>query len=287
MKKGILLCPICRAGLIPDGTSLRCPSGHSYDIARSGYVNLLPPGKKSNASTGDPEDMVTARREFLAGGHYDRYVREAAQASAAALGEKPDRVIDAACGEGHHTLILARELMPSVMLGVDASKKAADAGAKAAKRCALSAGSDEADVSFIAGNIFSLPVADSSFDLMTVLFAPVPDAEAYRVLRRGGCLTVCSAGEDHLIELRRMIYDEVRIKDCTPPEYAGFEVADRRSIRYGIGLTGDELRKLFMMTPFYHRAKAEAKERIAKAAETEMTVSVNCVIYRKIGKEES
>lgn len=272
----ILICPLCRAALTPNGASLRCASGHSYDVARSGYVNLHRPGIKSNAKSGDSADMVQARRAFLARGYYDRYVSGAAQSILRIFGGSPDTLIDAACGEGHHTMILANELHPRLTVGIDASKKAADLASRAASR--LGKGGS---IRFIAGNIFGMPIADESADLVTTLFAPVAHGEALRVLRRGGLLCVCSAGREHLIELRRAIYDSVRCKDTDPAVPEGFELASRENISYRITLDSDALSELFDMTPFCQHAAGQRRERLCSAG-GDMTVSVDLSVFRKL-----
>src|SRR4051812_22107052 len=66
-----LLCPVCRNGLGPGGsagTSLVCPTGHSFDAARQGYFNFLV--GKGTVFEADAADMVAARFEFLSAGHY-------------------------------------------------------------------------------------------------------------------------------------------------------------------------------------------------------------------------
>ena len=63
-------CPLCRQSLQLDARSWACPSGHRFDIAREGYVNLLPVHKKKSLAPGDSEAMLKARRAFLAQGHY-------------------------------------------------------------------------------------------------------------------------------------------------------------------------------------------------------------------------
>lgn len=77
-----LRCPVCGEPLAEAtaGTAraLRCPRRHSFDIARQGYVNLLA-GRAPHV--GDTAEMVTARVDFQAAGHYD--VISAALAAAA------------------------------------------------------------------------------------------------------------------------------------------------------------------------------------------------------------
>ena len=290
---GALICPVCRGELSAEAGVLRCEKGHSYDVARSGYVNLLRPGIKSNARSGDPEDMVTARRAFLSRGYYDRYVREAAALVLHfAGGESADTLVHAACGEGHHTLILAESLGAALTFGVDASKKAADLAQKnanAARREAQAkrerAESADSPVSgtvrFIAGNIFDMPLADECADAVSVLFAPIPADEARRVLRTGGLLLVCSAGREHLIELRRAVYDEVRFKDAPADVPDGFDLAARENVSYTVDLDGGALRELFAMTPFCRRVGEAARERIAASDGSPMTVSVDCAVFSK------
>lgn len=273
---GILICPLCRTELSENGTSLRCTAGHSYDIARSGYVNLHRPGIKSNAKSGDNPEMVQARRAFLARGYYDRYVSEVARSILRIHGHSPGTLIDAACGEGHHTLILAKELGADLTLGIDASKKAADIASKAALRLGK-----DGSIRFIAGNIFSMPIADESADIITTLFAPIADGEALRVLRRGGLLCVCSAGREHLIELRRAIYDTVYFKDNCVTVPDGFETASRENISYSITLGSDALTELFGMTPFCQHSGKKRLEKAVFAGESRITVSVDLTVFRK------
>ena len=308
----VFVCPVCRSVLRANGRSLRCASGHTYDMARSGYVNLLPPGRKSNARSGDPDSMVRARREFLSGGYYDRYVREAASLAAPFFGGGV--MLDAACGEGHHTLILAESLKPALAVGIDASKIAADAAAKAAKASSKAANSlsavPESDsgadflhssdslkqsawctsrtgFAFAAGNIFDMPVASASCGLVTVLFAPIPFDEARRVLDVGGVLLTVGAGAEHLIELRRLIYDEVRIKKPADTKPDGFCEVRSENISYKLELDPSSLLALFEMTPFCFRAGAAARDRIASSGGMSVTVSVDCKLYRKELSDEN
>src|SRR5262249_52968165 len=76
---GLLRCPVCACGLRATGAALRCEAGHSFDVARQGYVDLMPAGKRP---AGDTAEMVAARDAFLQGGHYES-IAEAVQDAAA------------------------------------------------------------------------------------------------------------------------------------------------------------------------------------------------------------
>ena len=68
-------CPVCGGGLGIWGRALRCAKNHSFDMAREGYVNLLPIQKRHAADPGDGKAMVAARRTFLQSGAYDPFRR--------------------------------------------------------------------------------------------------------------------------------------------------------------------------------------------------------------------
>ncbi|MGC4865092.1 putative RNA methyltransferase [Micromonospora sp. DT53] len=65
-----LRCPVCGEPLeqATDTRAVRCPRRHSFDVARQGYVNLLT-GRAPHV--GDTAEMVAARADFQAAGHYD------------------------------------------------------------------------------------------------------------------------------------------------------------------------------------------------------------------------
>ena len=63
-----LRCPVCAGPLHPGGSRLACGRGHSFDIARHGYLNLTT--GRAGAGTADSSAMVAARERFLGRGHY-------------------------------------------------------------------------------------------------------------------------------------------------------------------------------------------------------------------------
>ena len=68
-----LLCPVCGGRLAREKKVWRCENHHCFDVARSGYVNLLPPSA-SGKRHGDDKRMVAARTAFLSRGYYDHHV---------------------------------------------------------------------------------------------------------------------------------------------------------------------------------------------------------------------
>ncbi|MBP3293724.1 MAG: methyltransferase domain-containing protein [Clostridia bacterium] len=290
----LLVCPHCGTPLSRENKSLRCDSGHSFDVAKAGYVNLLPPGKEKNARTGDERDMVKAREEFLSAGHYAAVSDALADAAAQYAPRESYTVCDMGCGEGYHTCRFAARLAertgaPVTAVGFDASKYAAERGCKRAVRegffpkDGIGAPHDgRITVGFLPGNLFHLPLADHSVNVALSMFAPVAGDEARRILTDDGILIVVSSGRDHLLELRGRIYDDVRLSNDLPPVPDGFAEIARISNKYQTSLPDtDTLKNLFTMTPFYYKTTEAGRERLfSSAMPFEITVDVNYSIFK-------
>src|SRR5712691_2914282 len=97
----MLLCPVrdCHLPLIREERRLLCRRGHSFDVARSGYINLLQPQERRSKRPGDTLAAVQARRRL-----HDRGVTEPlVHAIAEMMVARPrDIVLDAGCGDGFY-----------------------------------------------------------------------------------------------------------------------------------------------------------------------------------------
>lgn len=278
------ICPLCRAPLKRGDGILFCTGArrHCYDISSAGYVNLLPPGKASNAKTGDDKGMLLSRRSFLDTGCYEKISDSvAAEISKNFENKKEITFIDAGCGEGYHTLNIEKKLegFENVnAIGIEASKHGA---LLAAKRAAKSmSGAD-----FIAGNIFDMPVKDSCADAVVSMFAPVPDAESARVLKDDGILIVASSGKYHLWEMRKILYGNPIVSEPLSRVPEGFYLHSRSSLEYDIEVEGsDKIGALFEMTPFYYRCPKDGRQRILELENLKVKVEVEFNIYKRIDR---
>ena len=52
-----ILCPTCGAALTLGSRQWLCPKGHCFDVARQGYVNLLPVTQKHSLHPGDTREL--------------------------------------------------------------------------------------------------------------------------------------------------------------------------------------------------------------------------------------
>jgi 23S rRNA (guanine745-N1)-methyltransferase len=186
----MLLCSVrgCHLALARDGRRMACPRGHSFDIARSGYINLLQPQERRAKHPGDTADAVAARRRLHDRGVTAPLYRAVAETLAAASG---DIVLDAGCGDGFYLGLLQRETGCEAH-GVDISIPAIDAAARRYPECEwVVANADRA-----------LPYAGRSFSIVLSITARMNPAEFRRVLRDGGRLLIAVPSPQDLIELR-------------------------------------------------------------------------------------
>ena len=273
-----LACPLCGAPLLRKAGSLYCGGArrHCYDVAGSGYVNLLPPGKKNNAKAGDDREMLRSRSRFLADGWYDPISETAARLGALTAGVGGEIVFaDAGCGEGYHTCRIARLLGAEACagIGIDAAKSGAAAGAKLARAMGLAP-----CLQFVAGNIFAMPLADRSVDLVYSIFAPIAGEEARRILKKGGALIIASAGKAHLWEMRCLLYGTPRVGGGVqmPP---GFSTVKKETLSYEMHLPDQRtVASLFAMTPFFYRCPREGRERLLAQEQLAVRVEVDFTV---------
>ena len=281
-----LACPVCAAPLrVSDGGgSLLCAGdpatgrAHCFDGAASGYLPLSP----RHTGGGDAKEAVRARTAFLSGGYYAP-AAEAVVRSVAAHTPAGGRVLDAGCGEGYYSnRILAAGYR---VMGVDLSKFAVEAAAKAARAARNAAGGVAPTSLYAVGSVFELPVRGGCFDTVTNIFAPCAPAEYARVLRQGGHLVVVGAGERHLLGLKALLYDDPYLNDPRrdlPEEGDGFTLVGIDRVSFTATVRGREhIAALFSMTPYYWRTPRHSHERLAALEELETEVAFDIHVYQK------
>ncbi|NES14262.1 MULTISPECIES: putative RNA methyltransferase [Micromonospora] len=277
-----LRCPVCGEPLAEAaaGTAraLRCPRRHSFDIARQGYVNLLA-GRAPH--TGDSAEMVAARADFLAAGHYAAVAAALAAAAADATargdGAVPyPLVVDAGAGTGWYLAAVLAALPDAVGLALDVSKPALRRAARAHPRAAAA----------LADTWQRLPLADHGAAVLLNVFAPRNGAEFHRVLDPAGALLVVTPAEDHLAELVDAL-DLLRVDPAKADRVAGslgghFTEESTVVHRARPALTRTEVATLVGMGPSaWHADPARLAERIAALPEpVPVTVAVRLGVHR-------
>ncbi len=212
----MLLCPVrnCHLALEREERRLFCPRGHSFDLARSGYVNLLQPQDRRSKQPGDTRAAVQARRRL-----HDRGVTEPfLDAGAEIVSASPsDIVLDAGCGDGFYLGTLAHRIGFDAH-GIDISVPAIDSAAKHYRECEW----------VVANADRFVPYADRSFSIVLSITARMNAGEFRRVLRDDGRLLVAVPAPEDLIELRGVARD--RTARTIETFSRDFTLADRRCV---------------------------------------------------------
>lgn len=274
-----LVCPYCGSSVSRSGGSLCCTAGHVFDIARQGYVNLLPTGIPVHH--GDTAAMVQARASFLAAGHYAGIaadlVRAAAEVAATCAAE--ECVIDVGAGTGYHLAAVVDRLPGAVGLALDSSKFALRRAARAHERIGA-VGCDAWR---------PLPVIDSAAMIVLNIFAPRNGAELRRVINPAGRLLVVTPARDHLGELVQSL-SLLTIDERKDERLAGklapyFTLVDRYEHRCTMHLQHQDIAAVVAMGPSaWHADPTALAERIGQLPDPMPTIlAVTLSLFRPSG----
>jgi 23S rRNA (guanine745-N1)-methyltransferase len=216
--------------LLREQRRLVCARGHCFDIARSGYINLLQPQDRRSKQPGDTAAAVAARRRL-----HDRGVTRPLLDAIAELmaASADDIVLDAGCGDGFYLGTLARQTGFDAH-GVDLSTKAVDAAARRYPGCEW----------IVANADRSLPYSSGSFSIVLSITGRMNAGEFRRVLRDNGRLLVGIPAADDLIELRGAGRD--RVARTVETFTQGFTLVDRRRVTTATDLDAAAVRDVLV-----------------------------------------
>ena len=265
------VCPKCMGKLNITDAVARCDKGHSYDKSRYGYYNLLMADK--GGTHGDNKEMILARREFLSRGFYEPLADRIAEICRGLLSEGA-ALLDAGLGEGYYTERISRKVADISgvhVAGFDISK---DAVRQAAKRLA------SADLA-VAGS-YHMPVESESVDVLLNTFSPLAIEETRRVIRVGGAFVMAIPGEEHLFGLKSAIYKIPYKNTVANTHLDGFNLISREELKYPLNLnTREDIRSLFMMTPYAYRTSLEDREKVFSLDSLQTDAHFIILTYRK------
>lgn len=269
-------CPLCQIPLERAGSAYRCSGGHSFDIAREGYVHLLPPNQKHSALPGDDRGMVKARREFLSKGYYQPLLNTICIQILTFSGEAPV-ILDAGCGEGWYTAGVHEALRTAGkrprMAGTDISKFALRAAAKR-----------QGEIEFAVASSYRLPLQSESADILLDCFSPLALEEFHRVLKPGGYFLYVVPGPRHLWELKELLYGRPYPNEEKETPYAGFTYQRIIPLDETIALScREDIQNLFQMTPYFWKTPRSGTERLAALERLDIQMSFRVHVFQKNG----
>jgi 23S rRNA (guanine745-N1)-methyltransferase len=271
----LLRCPACGDDLTEADTALRCPAGHSFDVARQGYVNLVP-------GRADTPEMVEARDAFLGAGHFRPLT--AALAAEASHVDDATVVVDLGAGTGHHLAGVLDALPDARGIAIDASPAALRRAARAHERAAA-----------IGADAWKpLPLKDGVAALVLSVFAPRNASDIARILAAGrgadagqdGSLLAVTPTTRHLHELvgplGLLSVPDDKQDRLDEQLSSHFRLAARRTIEHAMFLTRDESAQIVRMGPSaWHVDERSVAERLALLPEP-LTVTASMTLSRYV-----
>jgi 23S rRNA (guanine745-N1)-methyltransferase len=259
-------CPSCSNVLLLNNKVWACTNGHSYDVAKEGYVNLLLVQHKNSKQPGDNKEMVDGRRAFLEQGFYQPLADSISKifnqhlTTLTTLSTIEDQTevnfFDAGCGEGYYmnrvSQLCIKTDLKIKFSGLDISKFAVQ---KAAKKYPNN--------HFAVASTFQLPLESNSQDAVLQIFAPSSELEIHRVLKSNGIWITVNPAANHLFEFKQALYDKPteHVVDQSIPD--GFQLTQQLHVSFIIQLIEAQQREnLLTMTPYYWSATAEKKQNL-------------------------
>lgn len=247
------------------GQSVVCANRHSFDIARQGYVSFL---VGTSPHAGDTGEMVAARADFLAAGHYEPI----AAAVSGALGETSGLIVDIAAGTGYYLARALDDHPGSVGIALDVSTAAARRAVRAHDRAAAAT----------ADAWRSLPIGDRAAASAITVFAPRNGAELARILAPGGRAVVVTPTRDHMRELRARfgLIDIQDDKDARlDAQLDQLQLVSRDILEYRIEIgPSDVLNEIFMGPSAFHLDRDAVLGQL-DARPVTVTVSVTVSVF--------
>lgn len=284
-----LRCPIC--GLEFSHTqsrALACANGHSFDVARQGYLNLLT--GHGTKFVPDTAVMVEARDAFLDAGHYQQLadalgnaVREFLLPHAAGGSAEPALVIDAGTGTGYYLQRILAEL------GREGSCSVAAVGLDISKFALRRAARRNPDAVNIVWDLWrELPLGPGVADVVLVIFAPRNSREFARILKPGGHLLVVTPLPGHLADIADAagllgIQDG---KEAALQESFGgeFELLTSQELMVSLQLSPADIGNVALMGPAgHHREPVRLGEKLSPlAAVTTATAAFRISVFKAL-----
>lgn len=267
--EGLFKCPICSAGMeMVEQARLVCENMHSFDLAKSGYVNLAP---QAHATKYD-KSLFEARTKVMGSGFFEPVLDRLSSFVNDHVSEIEEPVLlDAGCGEGTHLKsIHSRLTTETVGIGIDLAKEGIAAASKAYPGFIWSV-----------ADLAAMPFQDDAVDVILNVLSPANYAEFSRLLKRGGIVVKVVPESGYLQELREAFYDGKQQKEETDPverfsEHFDDVKTDR--VTYTFALPDGLLAPLMRMTPLTWGASEERVRKVQHTGMKEISIDLRVIV---------
>ena len=273
----MIICPVCNGKMEKKDGKYICLNNHNFDISKYGHSNFLLSNQKNSKMPGDSKEMVLSRKNYLEKGYYEIISDSVNNALLKYTSGKIElNILDIGCGEGYYTNRLKNVLdkldITNEIVGIDISKEAIISAAKSYK-----------NIDWIVASASALPIENGSLDVIICMFAKIIPEEKLRTLKKGGKLIVVSTGEDHLLQLKEVVYDFVRKDFYSPVEDLNiFNYLETINKKAEIEvLEKESIENLFNMTPYRWRSPQKGIEKLFALNTLKTTIEINIDIFEK------
>lgn len=268
------ICPLCQSSFSQTNNTQICGNNHHFDIAKEGYLNLLPVSAKNSKNPGDNKEMMMARRTFLnSGGYLPLAENLATLLSKLLIGKSEATLLDLGCGEGYYTNFFAKKLPDSTIINaLDISKVAIRYAAKRYKA-----------INFCVASAYDVPLKSDSLDALIRIYAPSLDSELQRLIKQNGYLITVTPAPRHLFELREKIYEQVNAHASENEAPAGFTKIDQMNLNYSLQINEQNIvQDLIQMTPFAWKFNEQKMQSLLAEEKWEVECDFNIEVYQKL-----
>ncbi|HEW8037539.1 TPA: methyltransferase domain-containing protein [Streptococcus pneumoniae] len=259
-------CPICQENLTLLETNFKCCNRHSFDLAKFGYVNLVPQIKLS--ANYDKENFQN-RQQILEAGFYQAILD--AVSDLLASSKTTTTILDIGCGEGFYSRKLQESHSEKTFYAFDISKDSVQIAAKSEPNWA---------VNWFVGDLARLPIKDANMDILLDIFSPANYGEFRRVLSKDGILIKVIPTENHLKEIRQRVQDQLTNKEYSNQDIKEhfqehFTILSSQTASLTKTITAEQLQALLSMTPLLFHVD---QSKIDWSKLTEITIEAEILV---------
>ncbi|VLV46928.1 23S_rRNA m1G745 methyltransferase [Streptococcus pneumoniae] len=259
-------CPICQENLTLLETNFKCCNRHSFDLAKFGYVNLVPQIKQS--ANYDKENFQN-RQQILEAGFYQAILD--AVSDLLASSKTTTTILDIGCGEGFYSRKLQDSHSEKTFYAFDISKDSVQIAAKSEPNWA---------VNWFVGDLARLPIKDANMDILLDIFSPANYGEFRRVLSKDGILIKVIPTENHLKEIRQRVQDQLTNKEYSNQDIKEhfqehFTILSSQTASLTKTITAEQLQALLSMTPLLFHVD---QSKIDWSQLTEITIEAEILV---------
>ncbi|MBD8038350.1 methyltransferase domain-containing protein [Solibacillus sp. A46] len=236
LNSKIFACPICKQQMnMSDEGKMSCPSNHTFDVAKQGYLYML--NRPVQSMYG--KELFESRHKVIHAGIYDKVQK----AIAGEIIQQNSVILDTGCGEGSHLHRICEQLDGAVGIGIDISKEGIMAAAKFYN-----------EQLWCVGDLANSPYNEQSFDAILNILSPANYEEFKRLLKPGGKVIKIVPQENYLMELRKQAFADSEKESYTNAQTVerfktAFAHVEVKRITYTVPLEVDLVQNLLEMTP--------------------------------------